>query len=170
MAVQETTMSTLRFAVLLVVSWLPLHATAWHVLGPGGGGAQFNPTVSPVDPNLVLVNCDMTGTYISTDGGDSWRMFNLRGVARFIVTDPLNSNVIYVATERLYRSRDKGRTWELVVPRPEEVGKVVISGDHAEEEILLRDGTRVTVEALAVDPDDSDGLFAVLAKGNVTGL
>jgi hypothetical protein len=83
---------------------------AWRVIGPGGGGAQFNPTVSPVDPNLVLVNCDMTGTYISTDGGNSWRMFNLRGVARFIVPDPLNSNIIYVATEGLYRSRDKGKT------------------------------------------------------------
>ena len=74
---------------------------AWRVLGPGGGGAQFNPTVSPVDPDLVLVSCDMTGSYISTDGGDSWRMFNLRGVVRFFVLDPVDSNIIYAATEDL---------------------------------------------------------------------
>src|SRR5215471_10782567 len=98
MAVQETIMIALRIALLLVLSWLPTHAAAWRVLGPGGGGAQFNPTVSPVDPNLVLVNCDMTGTYISMDGGNTWRMFNLRGVARFIVPDPVDSNIIYVAT------------------------------------------------------------------------
>ena len=34
----------------------------------------------------------MTGTYISTDAGNSWRMFNLRGVARFIVLDPVDSS------------------------------------------------------------------------------
>jgi len=40
--------------------------------------AQFFPEVSPHDPNLVLVACDMTGAYISEDAGKSWRMFNLR--------------------------------------------------------------------------------------------
>ena len=143
---------------------------AWRVIGPGGGGAQFNPTVSPVDPNLVLVNCDMTGTYISTDGGNSWRMFNLRGVARFIVADPVNSNIIYVATEGLYRSRDKGKTWELVYPKPDDVAKVLISGDHAEEQIQSRDGSRTMVQALAVDPADSNTLFAVIAKDQKAAL
>jgi photosystem II stability/assembly factor-like uncharacterized protein len=137
---------------------------AWQVIGPGGGGAQFNPTVSPVDPNLVLVNCDMTGTYISTDGGSSWRMFNLRGVARFIVLDPVNSNILYVATGGLYRSKDKGKTWELVYPKPDEVARVVISGDHAEEQIQSRDGSRAMVQALAVDPADSNTLFAAITK------
>ena len=143
---------------------------AWQVIGPGGGGAQFNPTVSPVDPNLVLVNCDMTGTYISTDGGNSWRMFNLRGVARFIVLDPVDSNIIYVATEGLYRSQDKGRTWELVYPRPDDVSGVLISGDHADEQIVQRDGPRAIVQALAVDPSDSNILFAVIAKEQKAGL
>ena len=45
---------------------------AWRILGPGGGGAQFHPAVSPHDPNLVLVACDMTGAYISENGGKSW--------------------------------------------------------------------------------------------------
>ena len=98
---------------------------AWEVLGPGGGGAQFNPTISPVDPNLVLVSCDMTGSYISTDGGDSWRMFNLKGVVRFFVFDPIDSDVIYAAAEGLYRSKDKGKTWDLVYPKPDDVVKVV---------------------------------------------
>jgi len=143
---------------------------AWQVIGPGGGGAQFNPTVSPVDPNLVLVNCDMTGTYISTDGGSSWRMFNLRGVARFIVLDPLNSNILYVATGGLYRSRDKGKTWELIYPMPGEVARVVISGDHAEEQIQSRDGSRAMVQALAVDPGDSNTLFAAITKEQKSAL
>ena len=169
-------MNRIRIVTSLFLALFSSHAIAqetrgaWRVIGPGGGGAQFNPTVSPVDPNLVLVNCDMTGTYISTDGGNSWRMFNLRGVARFIVLDPVNSNILYVATEGLYRSRDKGKTWELVYPKPDDVAKVLISGDHAEEQIQTRDGSRTVVQALAIDPADSNTLFAVIAKDQKAGL
>src|SRR3954469_8219546 len=37
----------------------------FKVVGPGGGGAMFHPTVSPHDPNTVLIACDMTGAYIT---------------------------------------------------------------------------------------------------------
>ncbi len=60
----------------------------FQVTGPGGGGAQYNPTISPHDPNTVLVSCDMTGAYITHDGGKSWRMFNLRGTVKFFAFDP----------------------------------------------------------------------------------
>ena len=53
----------------------------WRKLGPGGGGALFYPTISPHNTNTVLVGCDMTGSYISGDAGESWRMFNLRSRA-----------------------------------------------------------------------------------------
>jgi hypothetical protein len=66
----------------------------WSVIGPGGGGAQFLPTVSPHDTRTVLTRCDMTGAYISHDAGASWRMFNLRGVVSFFVFDPRDRNVI----------------------------------------------------------------------------
>ncbi len=157
---------TIAFLWLGLLCW---HAAdgqsgAWRVIGPGGGGAQFTPTVSAVDPNLVLVSCDMTGTYISRDGGNSWRMFNLRGVTRFIVLDPLDSNTLYVANTALYRSKDKGQTWQLIYPRPADIAKIVISGDHADEQIELRDGSRPVIQALAVDPVDSSVLFAVISK------
>ena len=61
---------------------------AWRILGPGGGGAQFYPAVSPHDPNLVLVACDMTGAYISENGGQSWRLFDLRSPVTFFAFDP----------------------------------------------------------------------------------
>jgi len=133
---------------------------SWLVLGPGGGGAQFHPTVSPHDPRTVLVNCDMTGAYISNDGGDSWRMFNLRGVVRFFVFDPSDRNTIYAQTIGLWRSRDAGKTWALVYPAPATVTRVALEGDHAEEAILQRDGPAPVPTALAVDPADSKALFA----------
>src|SRR6266480_4774537 len=57
----------------------------FRIIGPGGGGAMFHPTVSPHDLNTVLASCDMTGAYITHDGGKSWRMFNLRGVVQFFL-------------------------------------------------------------------------------------
>src|SRR5262245_25728963 len=59
------------------------------------------PTISPHDPNVVLVGCDMTGSYITYDGGKSWRMFNLgTGVSAFGF-DPSNPDVIYAGTRVL---------------------------------------------------------------------
>ena len=34
---------------------------AWTSLGLGGGGAMYTPAISPVDPNLILLDCDMSG-------------------------------------------------------------------------------------------------------------
>jgi hypothetical protein len=66
----------------------------FRVIGPGGGGAMFNPTISPHDLNTMLVSCDMTGAYITHDGGRSWRMFNLRGTVEFFVFDPVEQTNI----------------------------------------------------------------------------
>ena len=67
---------------MLLGIFLPVstaHAEDFKVVGPGGGGAMFHATISPHNLNEVLVACDMTGSYITHDGGKSWRMINLRG-------------------------------------------------------------------------------------------
>ncbi len=61
---------------------------SWKVIGPGGAGGMFLPTISPHDSNIVLDHCDMTGAYISLDAGRSWRMFNLRGTVSAFAFDP----------------------------------------------------------------------------------
>ena len=91
---------------------------AWRVIGPGGAGAMFLPTVSFQNANLVLEHCDMTGAYISSDAGRSWRMFNLRNTISAFAFDPSNPKVIYAANNALYRSEDTGRTWSMVFPDP----------------------------------------------------
>ncbi|MEJ0031655.1 MAG: hypothetical protein WDO15_15325 [Bacteroidota bacterium] len=48
----------------------------WEKIGPGGGGATFIPTFSYESTNEFLVRCDMTGAYITIDGGDSYSQVN----------------------------------------------------------------------------------------------
>src|SRR6266566_6004787 len=80
-------LQTLRFGVMLALAFSCYGERPGHfvVIGPGGGGAMFNPTISPHDANTVLVSCDMTGSYITHDGGQSWRMFNLRAQLSFLL-------------------------------------------------------------------------------------
>jgi photosystem II stability/assembly factor-like uncharacterized protein len=132
----------------------------FHVVGPGGGGAMFHPTISPHDPNTALVSCDMTGSYITHDGGKSWRMFNLRGVVQFFVFDPLKSDVIYAQATGLWRSQDNGETWALVYPRPYAVKAVKMNSDHSDEDIVAEPNPLGgSVSAMAIDPADSERLY-----------
>ena len=142
---------------------------AWRILGPGGGGAQFFPAVSPHDPNLVLVACDMTGAYISEDGGKSWRLFDLRSPVTFFAFDPLDSQVIYAGADVLWRSADHGRTWNLVYPSGSGV-RLIMPDDHASPEVLTPQGPAGRVLALAVDPADSQKLYATIRDKGGVGL
>jgi photosystem II stability/assembly factor-like uncharacterized protein len=132
----------------------------FKIVGPGGGGAMFRPQVSPHDPNTVLVACDMTGAYITHDGGKSWRMFNLRGVAEFFVFDPTDKNVIYVKSTGLWRSQDNGETWKLIYPKPNAVKGIEMSSDHSDEDILAAPDPLGNISAMAIDPDNSKVLHA----------
>jgi len=136
----------------------------FKVIGPGGGGAMFHPTISPHDPNTVLVSCDMTGAYITHDGGKSWRMFSLRGVVEFFVFDPKDKNVMYAQATGLWRSRDSGETWSLVYPKPSAVKVIRMNSDHSDEDIIADPDPLANISAMAVDPEDSRTFF--VASGN----
>jgi photosystem II stability/assembly factor-like uncharacterized protein len=150
-------------AVLVVVCLSSAFAQrpgGFRVIGPGGGGAMFNPTISPHDPNTVLISCDMTGSYITHDGGRTWRMFNLRGVVNFFVFDPLDAKTIYAHATGLWRSTDGGEQWILVYPSPSAVKGVKMDSDHSDEQILAAPDPLSTIAALAIDPSDSHVLYA----------
>src|SRR5262245_36550318 len=72
----------------------PRRLDAWTILGPGGGGTFHHPAISPFDPNLVFVSTDMTGCFVSEDGGLTWREFNLRMTCSFTF-DPKRPETVY---------------------------------------------------------------------------
>ncbi len=88
----------------------------WEPVGLSGGGGMFSPAISPADPNLMMLNCDMSAAYISEDGGHHWRMIHhaqLRSDTRCRPAfHPHDPNIIYASSGgRLRISRDRGRTF-----------------------------------------------------------
>ncbi len=142
----------------------------FRVIGPGGGGAMFHPTISPHDSNTVLVACDMTGAYITHDGGQTWRMFNLRGVVDFFAFDPRDPKTIYAHATGLWRSTDGGERWNLVYPSPSAVKGVRMNSDHSDEDILAEPDPLGTITALAIDPADSHVLYVAAGTKDISAL
>jgi len=89
---------------------------SWEPVGLSGGGGMFSPAISPVDPNLMMLNCDMSAAYISEDGGRNWRMINHAQIKSDTRCrpgfHPSEPNVIYASSRgRLRVSRDRGMTF-----------------------------------------------------------
>ena len=103
----------------------------WSIIGPGGGGSLYHPTVSPHDSRTVLVACDMTGAYITHDGGATWRIFNLGEPVQFFLFDPIDANAIYAGDSGVFRSGDAGETWKRFFPGEARI-KTTDSGRHWE--------------------------------------
>lgn len=156
--------SPLLWLAILFSSLQALAAPEPRVVGPGGGGAMFNVTINPYDPNEVLLSCDMTGAYISHDGGHQWRMFNLRGSIHFFAFDPNRRGTLYAANDVLWRSTDDGETWQMVWPRPAAVHAIVMDSDHADETVDAQPNPIGNVTGLKIDPANSRVLYATAER------
>jgi photosystem II stability/assembly factor-like uncharacterized protein len=98
----------------------PQYAMDWHITGPTGGDVRAL-VVDPNDPQRFYFGTLDGQIYISTDGGQNWRLlYNFNRPKLFmdhIIVDPRDSRVLYVATHRhkepggFFKSTDGGRTW-----------------------------------------------------------
>ena len=125
---------------------------------------MFHPTVSPHDSRTVLLACDMTGNYLTTDAGENWRIFSLGDPVRLFAFDPIDRNVLYASNGALYRSADQGTSWTRLLPRPAAIEKVTMGDDHASEYFHVREAPAAEIDAFAVDPADSRALYATVGN------
>ena len=119
------------------------------------------PTISPHDTRLVIEHCDMTGAYITQNDGQSWRMFNLRGVVNAFAFDPADDKVIYAANAALWRSTDRGQSWEMLLPSPTQNTVEHQVGDHSEYKLTSDDPAYPggDISAIAIDPQNTKHLY-----------
>ncbi len=144
------------FASLPVVLWLvgsawgqsDRNATAsrWTAIGLGGGGAMYTPAISPADSKRILLGCDMSGAYRSTDGGKNWEMIHYRYLMGSTTvrpawhpTDPESAFAVNGWRGSLKMTKDGGKTWGDVTGAPSSVSAIEIDPDRPERMLL---GTR----------------------------
>ncbi len=142
-------------------------AKGWKLLGPGAGGGTFIPTISPHDTNMVLMTCDMTGGYITYDGGRSWRQFNIKTRIDSIAFDPRDLDVIYAGSSGLFRSEDKGHKWRLIFPHPSKVIKETFRGDEADHCFISEDNwCGGKIQFIHIEPDHPERIYiGVISDG-----
>jgi photosystem II stability/assembly factor-like uncharacterized protein len=115
-------------------------------------------TVDPADPNVVWVGTGENnsqrsvgygdGVYKSVDGGKSWKNVGLAESEHIgrIVVDPRDSDAVYVAAQGplwrsggdrgLYKTRDGGANWELVLEVDEHTGVSDLVFDPRDPDVL----------------------------------
>lgn len=110
----------------------PRYKDGWRVVGPGGGGAQFEPKISPHDDRDMFICCDMSSHYLSRDAGESFRQMNFGFVVCEVSFHPTDPNVCFGCSSGLYKSTDAGHTWKLLFPKREDVIREFRATNHDE--------------------------------------
>ena len=149
----------------------------WEIIGPGAGGGVFIPTISPYDTNLVFTKGDMTGSFVTNDGGRNWQLFNLMAVTTDFEFDPLDPNVVYAASRgylydddrgsgltMLYRSENKGKTWKVVYPDINKIKPIekLQSNSFLPSE-LVKDMPDGSIDKIVVDKSDNNIIYLGLS-------
>jgi photosystem II stability/assembly factor-like uncharacterized protein len=138
------------------------HDDQWQEMGRHTSGVADCLEGSKRHPEIVYCCVLHDGVYRSSDAGTSWaRIFE--GDARAAGVDPSDDRVVYVGTEpvRLYRSEDKGSTWEELknlLDLPEEVKR------HWKSPQPQYQGH---VRHIFIDPDNPQILYLSIEHGGV---
>lgn len=145
----------MRVRSLFALLWLavaPCMATpptGWTPVGLSGGGAMFTPAISPLNPDRMMLNCDMSAAYLTSDNGTTWRMIHctqLRSSIRCCPAfHPTQRDVIFAAdgaSGGMKVTRDGGATWNPI-------------GDLRGE----------LMGAIAIDPDAPDNMLVGISGG-----
>jgi photosystem II stability/assembly factor-like uncharacterized protein len=127
-------------------------AIRWEPLGLNGNGGMFSPAISPVDPRVMMLNCDMSGAYLTRDGGEHWTMIHhsqLRASTRCRPAfHPTDARIIFAAQagQGMKVSRDGGVHWQHVTGPPNDLcGEIAIDAGCPDR--MMAGDTRSVVQS-----------------------
>lgn len=95
----------------------PPTVTNFSQRGIGGGGGIFSPAISPFNPDLLFVACDMSGVYRSTDRGKTWALIpskHIKGIAAAKSPAFFKDRMYWYTLYSPLVSMDEGITWKKV--------------------------------------------------------
>lgn len=140
----------------------------WEKIGPGGGGSTFMPVFSYENSDNFLVRCDMTGTYLTKDGGQSYQQLNFANGSSAYTYDPADQNTIYIGATVLSRSTDGGVRWKQIFPKPEDVQEKIYRDDHAGFSIKTSDSlyneAHGSINTIRVDPVNPEAIYFSMGR------
>jgi photosystem II stability/assembly factor-like uncharacterized protein len=155
MLLPEQNMKTLPICFLLLLATLALAAPptqpspekpTWQPLGLSGGGAMFNPVISPADPQTAILHCDMSAAYLTHDAGKSWHIIptdQLRSNTQCAPAfHPTDKNILYSPSgdKTLKVSHDAGQTWQPLHTFDQPLTGPIAINPHNPNEIILGSG------------------------------
>jgi photosystem II stability/assembly factor-like uncharacterized protein len=116
----------------------------WEPVGLSGGGMVYQAAISPADPDVMMLGCDMTGTYITSDGGRHWRLIDHRQLRSDHLCQPAfhpkDRRIVYAPhgyTWILKVSRDLGEHWRTLSFVPTGLrGEIKIDPDYPQTIIV----------------------------------
>ena len=104
---------------------------SWTRVGAIQGVNAFdNIVVDPQDERIWYVISIENGLYVTRDDGVAWsHAISSRGLgAEGLQIDPENPNIVYAAVrDKLYKSSDRGKNWNIVYTCPEYIRSVLVS-------------------------------------------
>jgi photosystem II stability/assembly factor-like uncharacterized protein len=150
-----------------------LAVNEWKIIGPGAGGGVFIPTISPFDTNLVFSKGDMTGAFVTYDGGKNWKLFNLMSVVQDFKFDPVDPDVVYAASRGylydedrgsgltlLFRSENRGKTWKVIFPDIEKIQPLEkLQSMSFLPSQLVKDMPDGSIDKIGIDPADNNKIY-----------
>src|SRR5690554_4901154 len=97
-----------------IINAQPPRPEGFEVMGIGGAGGMYTPASSPDEPDLMFVSCDMSGSYRSLDGGNSWQMIHSTQLNSSRTSKPLfiGDSIYWVSGGQLRMSTNKGENWK----------------------------------------------------------
>ncbi len=138
----------------------------WKKIGPGGGGSTFIPTFSYSSTDDFMIRCDMTGAYITNNGGLSYAQVNFPNGSSSFAYHPSDSAILFIGSSTLNRSKDGGKSWQTIFPKESDIISGVFKGDHANYSLETKDNSIYPdsnnsnqVKNIRIDADDPNKIY-----------